>query len=103
MNALSAGPGAATASGLPMTCRMTVMTVGSLHMLLVQSSPLKGYSKSMRKYMTKSEALDLFRIFDRAPKGDKVWRREEWNYFTALMCRDGQISQKQCDNWSNPF
>ena len=57
----------------------------------------------MRKYMTKSEALDLFRIFDRAPKGDKVWRREEWNIFTDLMCRDGQISQKQYDNWSNPF
>jgi len=57
----------------------------------------------MRKYMTKSEALDLFLIFDRAPRGDKAWRRKEWGIFTDLMCKDGQISQKQYDNWTNPF
>jgi hypothetical protein len=57
----------------------------------------------MRKYLTKNEALAMFREFDDSPKGDIVWKREAWNNFTDYLCKDGQISSQQYDNWTNPF
>jgi hypothetical protein len=29
-------------------------------------------------------------------------RREEWNNWTDSLCKDGQISDWQYDNWSQP-
>lgn len=57
----------------------------------------------MRKYLTKVQVLSLFREFDNSPKGDIVWKREAWNNFTDYLCKDGQISSQQYDNWTNPF
>lgn len=57
----------------------------------------------MRKYLTKVQALVLFREVDNSPKGDIVWKREAWNNFTDYLCKDGQISSQQYDNWTNPF
>ncbi len=57
----------------------------------------------MRKYLTKTEALAMFREFDNSPKGDIVWKRESWNNFTDMLCKDRQISSKQYETWTNPF
>jgi len=57
----------------------------------------------MRKYLTKNEALAMFREFDDSPKGDIVWKRESWNNFTDMLCKDRQISSKQYETWTNPF
>ena len=60
--------------------------------------------------MTKAQALSEFRyswkaIVDAYPrlKGDTVWKREEWNNFTDALCKCGQITDNQYNNWSNPF
>ena len=36
-------------------------------------------------------------------KADAVARREAWNNFTDSLCKDGMISDRQYDTWSNPF
>lgn len=57
--------------------------------------------------MTKQQALQQFRELMRASeyafRGDAIAKREEWNNYTDSLCKDGEISQKQCDSWSNPF
>ncbi|AFK66425.1 gp68 [Synechococcus phage S-CBM2] len=60
--------------------------------------------------LTKQQALSEFRynwkeIVTHYPKlkGDTVWKREEWNNFTDMLCKNGQISDSQYNNWSNPF
>lgn len=59
----------------------------------------------MRKYLTKKEALSLFReyIAPSIPKGDVVWRRTAWNDFTDSLCKDRQITLHQYETWDNPF
>lgn len=59
--------------------------------------------------MTKKEVEKDFRqnvkpqIDEMYGKGDKIALREEWNNYTDMLCKDGVISQKQYDTWSNPF
>jgi len=63
--------------------------------------------------MTKKEALVDFQenilpeIIAIEQKGtgrkDKVMRAEEWNNYTDSLCKSGQISSKQYNNWSNPY
>lgn len=57
--------------------------------------------------MTKQQALQQFRELMRASefdfRGDAIAKREAWNNYTDALCKDGEISQKQCDNWTNPF
>jgi len=67
----------------------------------VQSSPRKGYSKTMK--LTKKQALQMFLEFYEAPRGDVFWKREAWNNFTDSLCKDRQISSHQYDTWTNPF
>ena len=59
---------------------------------------------------TKAQALDQFRynwgvIVKQHPrlKNDTVWKREEWSYFTDSLCKEGYITLKQYETWSNPF
>ena len=59
---------------------------------------------------TKAAALQQFRynwkvITIAYPnlKGDTVWKREEWNNFTDMLCKEGYITEKQYETWSNPF
>ena len=61
--------------------------------------------------MTKKEAMvdviselygdkyDLARALDK----DRIAVCEEWNNFTDVLCKQGQITEKQYDTWSNPF
>ena len=60
--------------------------------------------------ITKQEALSQFRynwkvLTMQQPKwkGDDVAKREEWNNFTDELCKEGYISSRQYNNWSNPF
>ena len=62
------------------------------------------------KRLTKAETLHLFAehgqaVLSRIPtyKGDSIAKREEWNDYTDGLCRDQLISQRQRDNWTNPF
>ena len=53
--------------------------------------------------MTKHEAIRLFRSIASIPQGDKVARRCAWNDFTDALCKSGDITSRQYENWTNPF
>jgi hypothetical protein len=54
--------------------------------------------------MTKKEALEEFRAFyNDAPRGDVIWRREAWNNYTDMLCKERRITTWQYENWTNPF
>lgn len=60
--------------------------------------------------ITKAQALEQFRynwsvLVMQEPmfKGDVCAKREEWNNFTDALCKEGYISDRQYDTWSNPF
>ena len=36
-------------------------------------------------------------------RGDTIAKRESWNNFTDALCKGGDITLKQYENWSNPF
>ena len=59
---------------------------------------------------TKAQVLDQFRynwkvstISNPALKTDTVAKREAWNDFTDMLCKEGDITMNQYNNWSNPF
>ena len=59
----------------------------------------------MRKsYMTKKEVEKLFKteIYPTLNKSDKPMIRELWHSFTDTLCKNGEISEKQYDNWNTP-
>jgi len=60
--------------------------------------------------MTKKQAIREFReyhlpyIRKTEYNGvDSIKRREAFNNFTDSLCKEGRITQKQYNNWSNPF
>ena len=62
--------------------------------------------------MTKDQAMKIFKeeilpsIIKRYEMDgikDKPARAEAWNNFTDSLCEDGQITNKQYNNWTNPF
>lgn len=62
------------------------------------------------KKLTKQQALEMFsESWNDAVKenpeirGDVIMKREDWNNFTDMLCKDGQITGKQYETWSNPF
>ena len=54
-------------------------------------------------FMTKKDALKEFRSCGKVVRGDAIWTRENWNDYTDFLCRDGQITMKQYETWTNPF
>lgn len=36
-------------------------------------------------------------------RGDSVAKREFFNNYTDMLCKDGVITSKQYNTWSNPF
>jgi hypothetical protein len=53
---------------------------------------------------TKAQALDQFRYNWKASGStDKVAKREAWGIFTDELCREGYITMKKYESWSNPF
>lgn len=59
--------------------------------------------------MTKAEALKQFKsdLNEYNPSflksGDTVAKREEWSIYTDALCKNGDITMKQYESWSNPF
>ena len=59
---------------------------------------------------TKAQALEQFRynwkvIVKQHPrlKSDKIAKRIAFGDFTDMLCKEGYISLKQYETWSNPF
>lgn len=59
------------------------------------------------KNITKAQALSQFKEFNKdfltKYKDDIPAKREAWNNYTDSLCKDGQITERQYNNWSNPF
>jgi hypothetical protein len=53
--------------------------------------------------MTKVQALKEFRSVDIGVSNDRVSMREAWGIYTDLLCKDGYITLKQYESWTNPF
>ena len=57
--------------------------------------------------MTKAEAIKDFRMlykyFGGFRRGDVIAKRTKWNDYTDQLCKDGLITQKQYENWGQPF
>jgi len=53
--------------------------------------------------LTKQQALRVFKQFYSISKTDSIMNRLEWSYYTDSLCKDGKITLKQYENWSNPF
>lgn len=58
--------------------------------------------------MTKKQAIECFREalgqqqdYSKLMR-DKCMMREAWGNFTDILCKDGDISQKQYDTWTYP-
>lgn len=60
----------------------------------------------MRK-LTKKEVTEQCReVFRESPelyRGDDCAKREYFNDYTDMLCKDGQITSHQYSTWSNPF
>ena len=61
--------------------------------------------------MTKAQALDEWRgrilpavkhYYEQDGKPDYPARREAWNNWTDGLCKDGEITQRQCETWLHP-
>lgn len=62
--------------------------------------------------VTKKAAESIFRenLSEAKAKGhwtyrasDKVALREAWNNYTDSLCKDGLITERQYETWTNPF
>ena len=54
--------------------------------------------------MNKTQAVKEFReCVGNSYRGDQIAQREAWLNFVDSLNADGLISQKQRDNWTNPF
>ena len=60
--------------------------------------------------ITKAQALEQFRynwkcatLSNPRLEGDSIAKREEWSYFTDALCKEGYITMKKYESWSNPF
>ena len=60
-----------------------------------------------RKMLTKAQVVahcrEVFKKHPDAFKGDIPAKREYFNNYTDLLCKDGDITMKQYESWTNPF
>ena len=61
--------------------------------------------------MTKVQAIQEFKqcimpsiraTYERNGGRDLPARREAWNDYTDMLCKDGQITERQYDTWTHP-
>ena len=60
----------------------------------------------MQNKMTKAEAIKQFKsMYDAwgCSDDDVIAKRTYWNDYTDLLCKNGQITLKQYENWGQPF
>ncbi len=59
--------------------------------------------------MNKKEVVAEFKEFvlpnviKRFGEKDKIALAEAWNDYTDALCKDGRITLKQYESWTNPF
>lgn len=57
--------------------------------------------------LTKAEVIEhcreVFRENPEAFRGDVVAKREYFNDYTDMLCKDRRITTHQYNTWSNPF
>ena len=53
--------------------------------------------------MNKKEALAMFKELHTISKTDSIANREKFHNFTDALCKEGEITLKQYENWSNPY
>ncbi len=83
------------------------------HLVKVSTKPAQGTKtvyikrvkgKHLMRTITKVQALEQFRYNWKATNStDKVAKREAWGIFTDELCREGYITMKKYESWSNPF
>ncbi len=62
-----------------------------------------------RVRLTKAEALQIFKDqltenkARHAGKVDRVALCESWHNYVDSLCKDGLLTEKQADTWTNPF
>lgn len=71
----------------------------SIHTLAVSKSAMPKHNWNSVRLLCR----DFFRVHADFFRGDSVAQREHWLNFTDYLCRTGQITQAQRDNWSCPF
>ena len=57
--------------------------------------------------MTKTQAIEIFKSeilsqIDKTDKKDKALVTFEWHAFTDSLCKNGDITKNQYNNWVNP-
>ena len=59
---------------------------------------------------TKAAVLQQFRydwkvtsLENPSLKNDAFAKRQAWDIFTDMLCKEGYITENQYNNWSNPF
>jgi len=63
----------------------------------------------MRRSMMKKDAYALFMqdmyplVVAKYGRDDRVAIREKWNNYVDALNKDGEVTDKQAYNWSNPF
>lgn len=65
-----------------------------------QKKKLPTTKKTMEKTLTLKQVLSMF---DGRVQGDVIATQENWNNFTDRLCKDGEITLKQYENWNNLF
>ena len=53
--------------------------------------------------LTKKQVLAMFRESHTISKTDSIMNRENFHNFTDYLCKNGEITDKQYNNWSNPY
>ena len=85
----------------PTSCRTGLVPVD-----LIPKSCIIKESKEPNpmRSTTKAQALQQFKYNWMVTKStDKVEKREAWGIFTDELCREGYITMKKYESWSNPF
>ena len=64
----------------------------------------------MRRKLTKKEVITMFSEMWREVvasnpdvRGDRIMKAEEFNNFVDMLNKDGQVSDIQAHNWTNPY
>ena len=84
------------------------MTVGKVSTIPPQGTKIV-YIKRVKgiqpmRTITKAQALQQFKYNWMVTKStDKVAKREAWGIFTDELCKEGYITMKKYESWSNPF
>ena len=53
--------------------------------------------------LSKKQVLAMFRESYTISNTDSIMNRENFHNFTDYLCKNGEITDQQYNNWSNPY